>query len=147
MKLTMAAADAMDEILALQRELAAVQEEDTTHRLSERCARRILGHVCMHAIGWSSVGWGRSFTYIRAQATINAPHCHVCAYMYHHYNQELCGDRDEAAGAGPPPGDRHVQRQGVPHARAAPARDPGRGKGVVCMGVEVVFVWEVWWVG
>jgi len=27
----------MDEILALQKELAAVQEEDTTHRLSERC--------------------------------------------------------------------------------------------------------------
>lgn len=30
--------DAMDEILALQQELAAVQEEDTTHRLSERYA-------------------------------------------------------------------------------------------------------------
>jgi hypothetical protein len=28
--------DAMEEILALQKELAAVQEEDTTHRLSER---------------------------------------------------------------------------------------------------------------
>lgn len=28
--------DAMDEILALQQELAAVQEEDTTQRLSER---------------------------------------------------------------------------------------------------------------